>query len=160
MLKQNQREERTMKRVILFGLLGIVVLVESGCAPIPVTGFSRYREVGDSRGSIAVPTSSFVTIGTLALPAGSYVVTASLYFTNDSPDPGIAYCTLLVGDRNAQAIDSVPAGQAVSQALTVASHLVSMGSATLKCRNNGAGGNLSVQTFNINSIRVVNLTFQ
>jgi hypothetical protein len=149
-----------MKRVILFGLLGIVVLVESGCAPIAFSAFSRYQEVGDAKGPIPVPTSAFVTIGSLALPAGSYVVTASLYFTNDSPDPGIAYCTLLVGDRNAQALNSEPAGQAVSQALTVASQLSTRGIATLKCRNNGVGGNLSVETFNLNAVQVLTLMFQ
>lgn len=149
-----------MKKVAFLGLFGIFLIVESGCAPIPVSGISLYREVGDARGPIAVPTSMFATIGNLVLSEGNYVVTASLYLTNDSPDPAIAYCTLLLGDRNAQAVDSVPAGQAVSQALTVASHLSSRGSAKLKCRNNGVSGNLSVQTFNINSIRVVNLTFQ
>ncbi len=149
-----------MKRVAFFGLFGIVLIVVSGCAPIAFSAFSRYQEVGDARGPIPVPISSFVTVGALSLPAGNYVVTASLYFTNDSPDPGIAYCTLLVGDRNAQAIDSEPAGQAVSQALTVASQLSARGTAMLKCRNNGVGGNLSVQTFNLNAVQVVSLMFQ
>jgi hypothetical protein len=153
-------EEEAMKRVALFGLFGIVLLVVSGCAPISFSAFSRYQEVGDAKGTIPVPTSSFVTIGSLALPAGNYVVTASVYLTNDSPDPGIAYCMLIVGDRNAQVIDSAPAGQAVSQALTVASQLSSRGLAALKCRNNGVSGNLSIQTFNLNAIEVVSLTFQ
>lgn len=149
-----------MKKVALFGLFGMVLLSASGCASIVNSAFSRYQEVGDAKGPIPVPTSSFVTIGILALPAGNYVITASLYFTNDSPDPGIAYCMLIVGDRNAQVIDSAPAGQAVSQALTVATKLSSRGIAALKCRNNGVSGNLSVQTFNLNAIRVQTLTFQ
>lgn len=149
-----------MKRVALLGLFGIALVVLNGCAPATFRAFSRYQEVGDAKGPIPVPTSAFVTIGTLALPVGSYVVTASLYLTNDSPDPAIAYCTLQVGDRNAQAIDSDPAGEAVSQALTVAANLSSTGSAILKCRNNGAGGNLSVQTFNINAVRAGSLTVQ
>ena len=101
-----------------------------------------------------------VTIAALTLPAGSYVVTASLYFTNDSPDAGIAYCTLLVGDRNAQVIDLEAGGQAVSQALTVASELSSSGNVMLRCKNNGSAGNLSIQTFNLNAIKVGTLTFQ
>ncbi len=149
-----------MKKAALLGLFGTFLLVASGCAPISFSAFSRYQEVGDAKGPIPVPTTSFVTIGTLALPAGNYVVTASLYFTNDSPDAGIASCTLLVGDRNAQVFDSEPAGQAVSQALTVAAQLSTQGIATLRCRNNGGGGNLAVQTYNLNAVRVVSLTFQ
>jgi hypothetical protein len=149
-----------MKKISLFGFLGAILLVASGCAPVTFSALSRYQEVGDAMGPISVPTSSVVTIGTLALPAGSYVVTASLYFMNDSPDPGIAYCTLLVGDRNAQVIDSEPAGQAVSQALTVAANLSTPGLAMLKCSNNGDGGNLSIQTFNLNAVRVGMLKFQ
>lgn len=147
-----------MKRIALFGLVGVVLLVGTGCASI--ASFSRYQEVGDAKGPISVPTSSIVTVGALRLPAGDYVVTASLYFTNDSPDAGIAYCTLIAGDRNAQVIDSAPGGQTVSQALTVASRLSSPGTVMLRCRNNGTGGNLSIQTFNLNAIKVGAVMFQ
>ena len=159
-LTKNLKEEETVKRVAFLGLVGFVLIVLSGCAPAAFSAFSRYQEVGNAKGPIPVPTSAFVTIGALALPAGNYVVTASVYFTNDSPDPGIAYCMLLVGDRNAQAIDSEPAGKAVSQALTIAGQLPGGGTATLKCRNNGVSGNLSIQTFNINAIKVMSLMFQ
>jgi hypothetical protein len=125
----------------------------------PSDAFSQYREVGDARGPISVPMSG-VTVGTLSLPAGSYVLAASLDFTNDSPDAGIAYCLLLVGDRNAQVLDSEAGHQAVSQALTVASALSTAGTATLTCKNNGSGGNLSIETFNLNAIAVGTLTFQ
>ena len=128
--------------------------------------FATFQELGDSRGPISVPPATFVTVGSLNLPAGSYVVTASLFFVNDSmnPNPAIAYCLLLIGSRNAQTEDTVPppgarVGAAVSQALTVADQLVGPGIATLRCTNNGFG-NLSIATFNINAIKLGTLTFQ
>jgi hypothetical protein len=130
--------------------------------PGATTAFATFKELGDPGLPITVPAGgAFVTIGTLKLPPGSYVVTASLYLTNGSGSPGIGYCTVQIGDRNAQVIDTLPVGEAVSQALTVAAPLSAAGMAELKCTNNVLiGGNLSLETFNLNAIKVSALTFQ
>jgi hypothetical protein len=126
----------------------------------PSDAFATHMEIG-AGGPIAVPAVGVpVVVGQLDLPAGNFVVSASLYITNVVLGDGIAYCTLLVGGRNAQVIDTLSGGQAVSQALTVAAGLTAPGPATLYCTNNTSTGDLQLQTFNLNAIRVGNLTFQ
>jgi hypothetical protein len=127
--------------------------------PGPSDAYSTSIQIGDPRAPIAVP-SSGITVGSLSLPPGNYVASASLYFTNDSADPGIALCLLAVNDRNVQSADSEDGEHAISQALTVAAQLPAGGTATLICRNNGASGNLAIQTFSLNAIRVGSLTIQ
>jgi hypothetical protein len=164
--------------LLVFGLLNRAVAAESidvtkdvkealKTIAVAPDAFASFRELGDPRGSIALPRGTFVTVGSLDLPTGSYVVTASLFFTNDSDtDQALAYCLLLIGGRNAQALETVPprlggVGSAVSQALTVADQLFASGSVTLGCTNNNSlGGDLSISTFNINAIKVGTLTFQ
>ncbi|HZR81988.1 MAG TPA: hypothetical protein VFD92_12895 [Candidatus Binatia bacterium] len=130
----------------------------------PSDAFATSVEIGDPRAPIAIPSGPATTVATLNLPSGSYVATASLYFTNGSVDSAIAYCMLLIRDgihdHNAQVIDSEGGGQAVSQALTTAASLPSGGTASLICVNNGPTGNLAIQTYNLTATKVGALSFQ
>ena len=130
--------------------------------------FTRFQLIGGGS-AIPVPNApGFVEVSRLALPAGTYVVTANHYFTNDSTTDGIASCLLgfesPVGtpiSPNAQAIDTMTPHQAVSQSLTVSAELPLDGAARLVCTNNTlSGGNLAIQTFQMNAIKVNTLIVQ
>ena len=130
----------------------------------PSGAFATSKVIGSDGLPISIPTS-FVTLGTLNLPAGSYVATASLYLTNRSGSPGIALCGLFVQEgatavANAQVADAIADQGAVSQAPTVAATLTAAGTVELGCTNNAASGTLEVQTFNLNAIKVGSLTAQ
>jgi len=131
--------------------------------PAAPGAFATSQEIGTPGLPIEVPSESFVEIAQLNLPPGNYVVVASLYLYNGVPGNGIAYCLVQIGGAggpNAQTIDTLPGLEAVSQALTVAGELSVGGTATLKCKNNTSTGDLSVQTFNLNAIRVSTLAIQ
>ena len=55
---------------------------------------------------------------------------------------------------------SWPPGQAVSQGLRVAAQLPTGGTGALKCTNNGDGGTLAIEMFNLTAIEVGSLIFQ
>ena len=61
---------------------------------------------------------------------------------------------ILLGDENAQAVDTVGGTEAASQSMTAMAHLATGGSAQLICRNNGFGGELRVQRFNLQATEV------
>lgn len=124
--------------------------------------WAKYQEVGDARGPIAVPRApGFVDVAILDLAPANYVVNASLYFYNDSASTGLAYCLLIVGGRNAQAINTLPAGEATSQSLTVTSTVPGAGAPTarLVCKNNGLGGNLYIGAYTMNAMKVGSVTY-
>jgi hypothetical protein len=124
----------------------------------PSMAFSTSQLVGEDL-PIPVPFAG-VDVAQLDLPAGAYVVTASLYLTNDAVTDGIALCILVLGDENAIVIDTQAPHQAVSQALSVAAQLDAPGTATLSCNNNGIGGNLAIQTYNLNAVQVDTIDVQ
>jgi hypothetical protein len=124
--------------------------------------WAKYQEVGDARGPIAVPRApGFIDVAILDLAPANYVVNASLYFYNDSASAGLAYCLLIVGGRNSQAINTLPAGEATSQSLTVTSQVPGAGAATarLVCKNNGLGGNLFIGAYTMNAMKVGSVTY-
>jgi hypothetical protein len=112
--------------------------------------------VGDPNGAIIVG-ANFVTVGQLSLPAGNYVVWASLYAVN-SGSPGILACELVVNSRNAQATTSMAPFTAATQALTVADTLPNPVTIVLQCHDNVLAGTVSIQTFNLTAIRTGTLT--
>jgi hypothetical protein len=127
----------------------------------PSDAYAHERPLGDVGLPLALSGTGWTTVGSLSLPAGSYVATASLYMVNSAATDGIGYCLLLVGDRNAQVLDTMPPGSAVTQALTVVSTLTAPGTAELSCRNNNPfGGALAIETLNLNAIKVGTLTLQ
>lgn len=125
--------------------------------------FAKYQEVGDARGPIAVPNApGFVDVAIIDLAPGNYVVSASLWFYNDSASTGLAYCLLIVGGRNAQATNTMPAGQLTSQTLALAADVPGAGAsrARLVCKNNTlVGGNLQIQSFTMYAMKVGSLTY-
>jgi hypothetical protein len=103
-----------------------------------------------------------VDVAILDLAPGNYVVSASLWFYNDSPTPALAYCLLIVGGRNAQATNTLPGGELTSQTLALAADVPGFGAprARLVCKNNTlAGGNLKIASFTMYAMKVGSLTY-
>ena len=125
--------------------------------------FAKYQEVGDARGPIAVPNPpGFLEVAVIDLAPGNYVVSASLWFYNDSATTGLPYCVLVVGGRNAQAANTLPGGQLTSQSLVLAADVPGAGSARarLVCKNNTlAGGNIQIQSFTMYAMKVGTLAY-
>jgi hypothetical protein len=121
-------------------------------APGPSDAFALEHPVG--AGEVRVFTDRWTTIAAVDAPPGDYVVGASLFAANIGAGSGLLYCVVRVGDENAQAIDSIGAGEAASQGMTAMGTLASDGQVTLQCRNNGSGGDLLVETFNVEATKV------
>lgn len=123
---------------------------------------------------ILVPNAQWITVARMELPAGSYVANVSLLFTNVGTTPGLGYCMLAADTysgnhavRNSQAADTVPSYvdgstySAVSQALTLADTFPEPGFVFLMCTNNTLqGGDLHIQSFNLNVTAVGTVSFQ
>lgn len=131
------------------------------------TAFSTFRQNGDGRGDrIAVPRGTFVNVGSLTVPSGSYVVMAYIWFHNLDSAPAIAQCILNAGSHAAQALDTLPASIAIvsnsTLAMNVAGSFFNEGSTiSLSCRNqNSSGGNLEITTFDLNAVQVGTITTQ
>lgn len=167
---------KRMSATILKGTFALLLGIAATGAANAQSAYSTSKELGSPGLPIAVPKGSFKLIGTLRLPPGHYVATASHYLQNTGPSggpgqqssPGVAYCLLvlsLVGAppapvANAQAMDILKGDEVVSQALTVAGTLSTDGAASVLCTNNGSNGTLQVNTFNLNAIRVTDLMIQ
>ena len=70
----------------------------------------------------------------------------------------VAYCQLIIANQNAQAVEIVSG--VTSQALTVAGQLQEPGVASLRCTNSSVVGDLVIETFNLNAIKVGTLALQ
>ena len=141
----------------------------SGPQGLPGEGsnaFTTFRVNGDGRGApIAVPRSAFVAIGTVSVPAGSYVVVAHIWFQNNDSEAGIAQCLLNVGSGSAQSLDTLPGVSGIASnrtlGLSAAGFFDQPGTIRLFCRNqNSSGGTLEITTFDIVAIQVGTLTVQ
>jgi hypothetical protein len=118
----------------------------------PSDAFALEHPIG--AGEVRIYTDRWTTVAAVDVPTGDYVVGASLFAANTGVDPGLLYCVVRVGDENAQAIDTTSAGGAASQGMTAMGTLAADGQVTLQCRNNGLGGDLLVETFNIEATKV------
>ena len=127
--------------------------------------FSTSRQNGDGE-RIAVPRGTFVNVGSLTVPSGSYVVWAYIWFHNVDSADAIAQCILNAGSHGAQALDTLPASISSltnrTLAMNVAGSFFNEGSTiSLSCRNqNSSGGNLEITGFDLNAIQVGTLTNQ
>lgn len=123
--------------------------------------FARHQGLGDARGEILVPRGGATTVATIELAPGNYVVSASLYWYNDSATTGLAYCLLIVGGRSAQSINTLAGGEATGQALTLATEVPGAGASSVRfvCTNNGLGGNLKIETYSLWAMKVGSLTY-
>lgn len=131
--------------------------------------YATFRENGDARGGrIAVPRQTFVDVGHLTVPAGSYVVIAYIWFHNNDLNGGaIAQCILNAGGHAAQALDTLPSISTLGNTsnrtltLTAAGTFFSQGTISLGCRNqNSSTGDLEITTFDLNAFQVGTVTVQ
>ena len=82
-------------------------------------------------------TNAEQVVAHLDLPAGDYVVTATLRATNTEAGVGTFYCDLLLPNRTTESISDLPSthddGAAISMALSNGDSLAAAGTADLRC---------------------------
>jgi len=122
----------------------------------PSNGFASFTD-----GPVFLPFSTFTTIASLSLPAGSFLVLAKASITNDAGtgDTG-ARCRLVSpatqADEALAGLEDVNiAGSADAGVITmiVATTLATPGDMTLRCRNEG-GGTTNARFIKLSAIQV------
>ncbi len=124
----------------------------------PSEGFQAFKDSAGSLGAQA-------TIGTLAVPAGSYLVSAKLWVINQGAERAEAFCVLtndINGDKDETNVTADPIGATgffgrASVSLQAASTLSAAGHWLVKC-GGGPASALKAENLKIHAIQVATLS--
>jgi hypothetical protein len=129
-----------------------------------VDAYSTFRSTTASRPFVPVLSSGAI-IAELTLPAGHYIVNASVSFTTYWPGAtaGVVRSALAIGNplTAEEVFDSFKPQNLINQGLAAAGAITApSGKVWLICYKDAGGGDLYAYTYSLNAIKVNTLSYQ